>query len=58
MRDGYKTVAGGGHFWPEISMSEGGSAARFWPPMSHMYLKFQVGIVRMDQWDSGDIRDG
>ena len=29
MRNGYKTVVGGGHFWPEIPMSEGGFSGTF-----------------------------
>ena len=57
MRNGSQTVAGGGLCWPEIPMSEGGSAARSWPPMSPKWLEFLVGMVGMDQWDPGDMSD-
>jgi len=59
--NGSKTVAGGGPFWPEtpMPMSEGGSAARSWPPMlmSLKGLQFPVGMVHMDRWDPGDRSD-
>ena len=38
MHNGSKTVAGGDPFWPEIPMSEGGSAARSWSPMPLEWL--------------------
>ena len=57
MRNGSKTFAGGGPFWPDIPMSEGGSAAHSWPPMPLKWLKFLVGMVRIDQWDRWDMSD-
>ena len=57
MSNGSKTVAGGGPFWSEIPMSEGGSAARSWHPMSPKWLEFQAGMIRMDQWDPSDMSD-
>ena len=32
-RWGHNDLCGEGHFWSEMPMSEGGSAARSWPPM-------------------------
>ena len=57
MRNGTKTVAGGGTFWLEIPMSEGGSAADCLPPMSPTWLVFLAGMVDMDPWDLGDTTD-
>ena len=41
----------------KIPISEGGSAACSWPPMSPKWLQFLVGMVLLDQWDLGDMSD-